>query len=213
MLICTKDVEETIQPLIILLQEEINVKAISFHRNSDKFMSKQVKPKFSVLGPRFKEKAPTLYQEIGKMDPIELYNQIRKDKELTISVDNENIQLTMDDFEITEQVNEHIARTETNDTILLLDTHLTEELEAEGFAREIVRRIQSMRKELDLAVESTISTSVQVPQEKQKALEKWIDYIKDETRSESLTFSDEPKGTLTKTWNIDEIKATVGISP
>ena len=110
-----------------------------------------------------------------------------------------------------ENEKEHIASTRTEDAILLLDTTLTPELEAEGFAREIVRRIQSMRKELDLDVEQQISTTVSIPKEKLNSLKDWDKYIKEETRSQVLIYEEKPIGKLVKTWDIDEIKVTIGV--
>jgi len=130
---------------------------------------------------------------------------------VTLSVAGEEIKLTIKDFQIVETEKEHIASTQTEDTILLLDTTLTPELEAEGFAREIVRRIQSMRKELDLDVEQRISTSIGISKEKQQMLKNWEDYIKEETRSQAIIYKDKPTGKLVKTWDIDEVKATIGV--
>ena len=94
---------------------------------------------------------------------------------------------------------------------LFLETTLTPELEAEGFAREIVRRIQSMRKELDLDVEDMISTEINVDSVRKKALQKWEDYIKVETRSKTVVFVDRPTGKLVKKWNIDRIETKIGL--
>jgi len=131
---------------------------------------------------------------------------------IIIKIDDETIKLTMDDFQIVESEKTDIARIETEDTVLLLDTTLTSELEAEGFAREIVRRIQSMRKELDLDVEDKISTEIKIDTEKKTALQKWEEYIKGETRSKKISFVDRPSGKLVKKWKIDELDAEIGIN-
>ena len=127
-------------------------------------------------------------------------------------LDKETIKLTMDDFEIVESEKEHIGKANAQDMILFLNTILTPELEAEGFAREIIRRIQSMRKELNLDVEDRISTEIHVSSEKKMALKKWEDYIKGETRSKTASFVEKPAGKLTKKWKIDELEAEIGIS-
>ena len=134
-----------------------------------------------------------------------------KNNKIVVKLDGESITLTKNDFEIVEQEKEHIARDETEDTILFLDTTLTPELEAEGFAREIVRRIQSMRKELDLDVEDRISTEIRIDAKRKTALKQWENYIKEETRSKQLSFDDKPKGALVKKWKIDELEAEIGI--
>ena len=210
-LICDKKIEDSITDLLDLLNEEINVKHISFERDTSKFMIKSVKPNHSSIGRRLHKKAKVVLDRIEKMEKNKLYEELNKNKKIVIESDGEKITLTKDDFRIVETEKGHIARTETEDAILLIDTHLTPELEAEGFVREIVRRIQSMRKELDLDVEDKISTEIRVVQDKKTALQRWEDYIKGETRSKKITFVDKPSGKLVKKWKIDELEAVIGI--
>ena len=96
--------------------------------------------------------------------------------------------------------------------ILILDTTLTPALKTEGFAREIVRRIQSMRKELNLAVEDKIKTQIHTTLEQQQALHRWKKYIQGETRSSTVSFVDKPTGILVKTWKIDDFRIEIGIA-
>ena len=210
-LVCDKKVEDSMKGLLGLLNEEINVKHISFARDTSQFMTKSVKPNHSSLGPRLKEKAKAVLEKLEGMDKNKIYEELMKNNKIVVKLDGESITLTKNDFEIVEQEKEHIARDETEDTILFLDTTLTPELEAEGFAREIVRRIQSMRKELDLDVEDRISTEIRIDAKRKTALKQWENYIKEETRSKQLTFADKPKGTLVKKWKIDELEAEIGI--
>ena len=69
-----------------------------------------------------------------------------------------------------------------------------------------------MRKELDLDVEDRITTQIKVDVDKRTALQKWNDYIKTETRSKVISFTDKPSGELVKKWKIDELEAEIGIS-
>ena len=210
-IVCKKDVEFLIKDLLDLLNEEINVKKISFERDINNFMIKTVKPNHSKLGPKYKEKAKKIIAELEELDKHKLYKDLSKKGYVNLFVESEEIKLTVEDFLIVESEKENIARTQTEDTILLLDTTLTPELVAEGFSREIVRRIQSMRKELDLDVEQQITTTISISKEKQEMLRNWIDYIKQETRSQVITYEDKPNGKLVKTWDIDEDKATIGV--
>ena len=211
-LVCDKKIEDLIKDLLDLLNEEINVKKISFEKDTSDFMTKTVKPNHSKLGPKYKAKAKGIVNAIEELDSLQLYDDLTKINKITVSVDGEAIVLTMDDFQIVESEKSHIARTETSDVVLLLDTTLTPELEAEGFAREIVRRIQSMRKELDLDVEDRITVEIKIDSEKKNALQKWQDYIQGETRSKSISFIDKPSGKLIKKWKIDELEVEIGIS-
>jgi len=211
-MVSSKETENAIKNLLDLLTEELNVKKISFARDTTQFLTKTVKPNHSHLGPKYKEKAKIIVNAIESMDKQKLYNELTKNKVVTITVDKERFKLKMDDFEIVESEKEHFAKAETQDMILFFDTTLTSELEAEGFAREMIRRIQSMRKELNLQVEDRISTEINVSPEKKRALQKWNDYIREETRSKTVSFVEKPAGKLVKKWKIDELEAEIGIS-
>ncbi|KYK22603.1 isoleucine--tRNA ligase [Thermoplasmatales archaeon SG8-52-2] len=211
-IVCDKKIETSIKDLLDLLNEEINVKEIMFERNISKFITKSIKPNYSNLGKRLKEKSKTVVIEIEKMDLKKVYDDLIKNKKITLNIENEKINLTKDDFQIIETEKENFARTETEDSILFIDTTLTPELKTEGLAREIVRRIQSMRKELDLDVEDRISTEINVSFDIESALKNWNDYIKTETRSKDISFTDKPSGKLVKKWKIDELDAEIGIS-
>lgn len=211
-IVCSKEIENSIKDLLGLLKEELNVKTISFARDTSQFMTKSVKPIYSHLGPKYKEKTKGIIDALELLDKQEIYEELTKNNEVKITVDNEAIKLTDEDFEIVENEKEHVARADAEDATLFLNTILTPELEAEGFAREIIRRIQSMRKELDLDVEDRISTEINVGSEKKMALQKWEDYIKGETRSKTVSFVEKPAGKLVKKWKIDELDAEIGIS-
>jgi len=211
-IVCDKKIEESLKNLVDLLNEEINVKNIFFARTTEDFMVKTVKPNHSVLGPKFKNKAKQLVEKINKIDEKELFNKINKDKKIKIKVEDEDIYLKLNDFEIVEKEKENIAIANIENITLILNTEFTSDLEAEGFSREIIRRIQSMRKELDLHVEENIVTIIKVDREQQKMLHKWEDYIKSETRSKKIIFSDEIKGDLVKKWDIDDVSAEIGIT-
>ncbi|RLF42439.1 MAG: isoleucine--tRNA ligase [Thermoplasmata archaeon] len=212
-LVCTKEVENSIKDLLDLLIEEINVKNIRFDRNKDKFVIKQVKPKYSILGPKLKDKMKQVSKILEEMDKTSLYNKLMKEKEISIEINGETINLAIDDFDIVEQEKENIAITETKDVILLLDTMLTPELEAEGFAREVIRRIQSMRKELNLNVDDKIKVEVEIADDRREdMIKQWKDYIAEETRAEKFNIVSTPKGSLVKKWDIDDVIVSVGIT-
>ena len=211
-LVCDKKTEDLIKNLLDLLNEEINVKKISFERGTSKFMIKSLRPKHSSIGKRLKEKTKPVVSKIEEMDENKLYETLMKDKKIELKIDGEKIVLTEEDFEIVEKEKPDIARTDVEGTVLLINTYLTPELEAEGFAREIVRRIQSMRKEMNLDVEDKIVTELKISPEKVKALQKWEDYIKGETRSKAISFKDKPSGKLVKKWDIDQISVEIGVT-
>jgi isoleucyl-tRNA synthetase len=210
-IICSKEIEQSTKPLLELIKEELNVKTIRYARDTTAFMIKTVKPKYSHLGPKYKEKAKNITQVLETMDKHLIYQQLEKSKEIQLTVGPEKIRLTTDDFEVVEHEKEHFVKTTIKDITLFLDTTVTPELEAEGLARELIRRIQSMRKEMNLDVEDRIQTEIAMDLEKRKALQDWTNHIKEETRSKTVTFVETPTGALVKKWAIDELTIDIGI--
>ena len=124
-----------------------------------------------------------------------------------------DVVFSRDKREFQEQINnKNFVSGEIEDGFLLLDTVQTPELIAEGLSREIVRRIQSMRKNLDLEIEDRIITKVSIDSESKKMLEKWKEYIAEETRSKEILFVEQPDGELVKSWKLNNIEISIGIS-
>ncbi len=210
-IVCSEEIEKTTKPLLDLLQEELNVKTIEFTRDTTAFMIKTVKPKYSHLGPKYKEKAKAIAQVLSTLDPHQTYEQLSQKKEVIINVGTEKLRLTADDFDIVAHEKEHYVKTTVQGITLFLDTTVTPELEAEGLARELIRRIQSMRKELNLDVEQRITTEIALDPIKEKALHHWNDHVKEETRSTTILFTKKPTGELVKHWTIDDLEVDIGI--
>ncbi len=210
-IVCSKEIETSTKPLLDLIKEELNVKTVKYARDPTAFLIKTVKPKYSHLGPKYKEKAKHIAQALETQDLHLLYEQLQKKKEVLLAVDGQTIRLTADDFEVVEHEKEQFAKATIQDVTLFLDTTITPALEAEGLARELIRRIQSMRKEVNLAVEDRIVTEIALDASKRAALDDWKDHIKEETRSKSVSFVETPSGVLCKKWMIDELSVDIGI--
>ncbi|RLF25475.1 MAG: isoleucine--tRNA ligase, partial [Thermoplasmata archaeon] len=126
-------------------------------------------------------------------------------KEVIFSRDKKPFQQQID--------NKEMVDVESKEGFLLLDVVQTPELIAEGVSREIVRRIQSMRKGLDLAIEDRISTKIMVDNaELRETLEDWKNYIAEETRSKEIEFTAKPEGNLVKSWKLNDTEVTIGIT-
>ncbi|PNX48887.1 MAG: isoleucine--tRNA ligase [Thermoplasmata archaeon M11B2D] len=210
-IVCSAEIETLTQSLLELMKEELNVKTIGYEHDTTLFMTKTLKPKVSHLGPKYKQKAKDIVQMLETQDMHRLYQQLMNQNEIVLPVGSEEIRLTIDDFEVVEEVKNHYAKAIVEDMTLFIDTTVTVELEAEGLAREFIRRIQSMRKELNLAVEDRIVTEIAFDKKKRISLERWKDHIKEETRSKAVTFVDKPTGMLLKQWVIDDVKVDIGI--
>ena len=96
---------------------------------------------------------------------------------------------------------------------IVIDFDVTPEIEAEGYARELIRRIQQMRKDMKLNVEQYIEIQVNAEEYLIKLFETWKDFISGEVRAEKLTFTDAPEGKEVKTWDVTGKDITIGITP
>ena len=207
-----KQEKDKITPLLDLMKEELNVHTISFAPDTKEFIDTIIKPNYAILGPKFKQQAQQIGNLLEQQDQTRLHQQLQKEKKILLKHKKDTITLTEDDIQYEEAVKPHLAKTEVGSMTLVLDTSMTPEQQAEGLARELIRRIQSMRKELDLNLEAHITTSLSLDRIQQKQIEKWVTYIKEETRSDEIKFHDNPEGSLVKTWSIDTVSVTISIT-
>jgi len=203
--------QETIRSLIGLLQEELNVKTVRFATDTTGLTTLSATPKHSQLGPRFKGKTKDIVHLLETMPNDELTAQLLAHHQVTITLGHEKITLPETDFDLHEHEKPNYAKTQSDTTLIFLDTTVSPQLEAEGLAREIIRRIQSMRKDLDLSVNDHITIDLALPPTTTQELSRWHDHIREETRATALTLTQEPKGKLIKTWDIDDIAVAIGI--
>ncbi|HEC76451.1 MAG TPA: isoleucine--tRNA ligase [Thermoplasmatales archaeon] len=191
---------EEIGELAELIKEEINVKNIIFNADDSTFMEKVAKPNYSKLGPKYKDNAKKVAEIIEKTDAGKLNG-------MKILLDGIEYVIGKEEFLIEKRAKEGYAIGKIDDILIALNTKQTSELLAEGFAREIIRRIQEMRKELNLEMEEKISVEIDIERGR---IEGWEDYVKNETRSEKMEYKN-PECEYVKEWNIDGEKIKIGI--
>lgn len=102
---------------------------------------------------------------------------------------------------------------EFDEGVLFIDFSVTPEIEAEGYARELIRRIQQMRKDLKLNVEQFIDCQVGAEPRLAELFETWRDHIANEVRAKTLAFTDSPQGSEVKAWDVTGKEITIGVSP
>ena len=191
---------DDLSDLASLLKNEVNVKEIAFEDSLEPYLQCVAKPNFSVLGPKLKDRVNEVATVIENTSPGELPGT-------TVDLDGDTYTIVEDDFTVQEQERQGYAIETIGDVHVVLSLEQTDALLAEGFARELVRRIQEMRKELDLDMEERIATTVDIDGSRIKG---WTDYIKTETRSDELVLGS-VNGDLTREWNIDGETISIGI--
>ncbi|MDO5654652.1 MAG: isoleucine--tRNA ligase [Flavobacteriaceae bacterium] len=175
-----------------LLKYEVNVKEVHIMTDEEaaELLVKEVKPNFKTLGPKFGKDLKQIISEIGKMD-AKAIQQLENQGEYSIHINDETHILPLDDFEIiTKDIQGWVVAVDGNLTVAL-DTTLNEELISEGIARELVNRIQNLRKQSGLEVTDRINIQFQKEATLKKAVDKNLDYISNETLTDSISFFDE----------------------
>ena len=179
-----------------IIAEELNVETLTTEKNLDRFQKIEVLPNHKVLGAKCRSDLPKVLAELSKSDPDSLLSDIEN------GVANlAGFEITLDDINIKRVEKEGYAAStfeveDVGDISLVLDVEITETLVSKGLAREITRRIQSKRKDLDLDLEASISLKVCLESDSPKLNDEDWEYIKSETRSEpaELIIGDISKG-------------------
>ncbi|QYJ68705.1 isoleucine--tRNA ligase [Flavobacterium litorale] len=192
-----------------LIKAEVNVKEVELLDDASGVLVKQVKPNFKALGPRFGRDMGLISKEIQNFSQEQIAT-IDKTGSIAIEISGKSIILTSDDVEISSQDIEGLLVANANGITVALDITITDGLRKEGIARELVNRIQNLRKDSGFEVTDKIKVSLQQSALLQDAVTANEGYIKSETLTEELVFEDAIKnGTEIE---FDDIKTLILIS-
>ena len=177
-----------------LIKHEVNVKEIEFIDDASGILVKQIKPNFRTLGPKFGKQMKDIAAVINGFTQQDIQAFERQGtKEITL--DGEKLTLTLDDVEITSQdIEGWLVASSSTGLVVALDATITDELRAEGIARELVNRIQNLRKDTGLEVTDRIRILLQQQDTLEKAVRANEAYIKAETLANEILFADTLQG-------------------
>ncbi len=178
--------EEIISDLTPLIMEELNVKKVVFEKDLDKYMNFSLKPNFKVAGPVLGAKIKAFGAALAKVSPAEFVGQLEVEGKVTLNLDGEDFDVIKDYLDIRISAKEGFAVAMENNIFTILDTTLTDELIDEGLARELVSKVQQLRKQNDYEMMDNITIEVTADDAVKTAIGKHADYIKKETLAVSL---------------------------
>lgn len=184
--------EALIGDLVDLIKEELNVKEVVFDSDLDKYMNFQLKPNFKVAGPVIGAHIKTFGKALSQEDPKEFNTKLDKDGFVTMNLDGEAVRIEKDFVDVMIKAKEGFAVAMENNVFTILDTKLTPELVSEGLAREVVSKVQQLRKQNDFEMMDRINIFVDADEEVKAAVESHMDYIKKETLTDEISY--ESKG-------------------
>ncbi|MFI0491771.1 isoleucine--tRNA ligase, partial [Flavobacterium sp.] len=198
-----------IEAISDLIKAEVNVKEIVLLDDASGILVKQIKPNFKALGPRFGKDIGLISKEIQSLSQEQI-NLLEREGSLSLVIAGNSINLSLEDVEISSQDIEGWLVANSNGITVALDITISEELKEEGIARELVNRIQNIRKDSGFEVTDKIKVHLQKNSVLEKAVKANEVYIKSETLTETLVFEENiSDGTEIE---FDEIKTKIAIT-
>jgi isoleucyl-tRNA synthetase len=179
---------EDYEQVSAIIRDEVNVQKIEYVEDEGSVISKKAKPNFKTLGPRFGKDMKTLAESIRVMSHRQIAT-IEKEGSLELDLDGRLFTLTRQDVDIVHEDIEGwlVAADDANRIMVALDTEITPELEMLGLARELVSRIQALRKESGLEITDRISLHLEGTEKLLQAVKSNDAYIREETLSTGIT--------------------------
>ncbi len=193
-----------------IIADELNVKKVSFTSDVEAFTTYTFKPQLRTVGPKYGKFLKGIQQALAELDGNAAMASLKADGVLRLPEVDASIELSEEDLLIAmTQKDGYVTENDPSMTVVL-DTNLTEELLEEGFVREIISKIQTMRKEADFEVMDQIAVYYQGSEKVNSIFTKNCDTIKKEVLATEITSGDQ--GEYKKEWNINGETVTLGVS-
>ena len=192
-----------------IIRDELNVKEAEFTGDVSKLTTYSFKPQLKTLGRRFGKNINAVREILASLDGQAAMAELNEKGNLTITVDGKEEALEKDDLLIeAAQMEGYISDSDHGITVVL-DTNLTPELLEEGFVREVISKVQTMRKDAGFEVMDHIRVSMQDNDKVKEIVQKNEAQIKSEVMADEITY-DKAAG-FTKEWSINGEKVTLGV--
>ena len=192
-----------------IVADELNVKNVKFTDDVRDFTSYSFKPQLKTVGPKYGKMLGGIKKALDAIDGNAAMDELNASGSLNLDVDGQEITLFKEDLLIdTAQIEGYVSENDNGITVVL-DTNLTEELLEEGFVREIISKIQTMRKEAGFEVMDKIRVTYTGSEKAESIFAKYAESISSEVLAEEVTKA-EPAGYV-KEWKINGEQVTMGV--
>jgi isoleucyl-tRNA synthetase len=202
---------EHIEAVKNLIMGEVNIKEIELLKDTTGLITKRIKPNFKTLGPRYGKYMKQIAALVAQMTQEQIA-EIEASETYTLNVGGEDLALERADFEITsDDMPGWLVASEGKLTVAL-DITVTDELRKEGTARELINRIQNIRKESGLEVTDKIRISIERNDEVAESVEAFGQLIASQTLAVAISVDDQAAGTFVCDTDINDAPLKIGIS-
>ena len=192
-----------------IIEDELNVKKVDFTDDVRAFTTYSFKPQLKTVGPKYGKFLNGIRQHLSEVDGNTAMDELKEKGSLTFDVNGTNVVLSEEDLLIDMAQTEGFVSDGDNTITVVLDTKLTPELIEEGFVREIISKVQTMRKEADFQVTDKIVISCKGNEKIEQLIKANADQIKSEVLAVDVKF-DEANGYV-KDWSINGENVTMGV--
>jgi isoleucyl-tRNA synthetase len=173
-----------------LVLSEVNVKELDLIDDASGILVKQIKPNFKTLGPKYGKDMKGITQAVAGLQQEDI-RKIEQEGEISLALENKTIILQLTDVDISSQDIEGWLVASAGPITVALDIQINRQLKEEGIAREMVSRIQNLRKDAGFEVTDRIDLKIQRDGKIEEALMHNVQYVKSETLTEELDFEDQ----------------------
>ena len=192
-----------------IIADELNVKEVKFADDVESFISYSFKPQLRTVGPKYGKLLGGIRQALTDINGTAAMNELRTNGVLKLDINGNDVELTEEDLLIETAQTEGYVSESDGETSVVLDTNLTPELIEEGFVREIISKIQTMRKEAGFEVMDKIKVYAHGNDKIQDVMKAHEDEIKSEVLADEMVLG-ETDGYV-KEWNINKEAVTMGV--
>ena len=190
MLISVKNLPEYYSDIV---KEELNVKKVVLSADMKDYVEFEIKPNLPVLGREYGKLIPAIKQKIAEFNQMELATKVEAGNIEYIEIEDVQIPLSKENLLVTMQGKDGFAFSGTGEIGVVIETEITPELREEGYLREILSKIQNMRKESGFEVMDNINLYVSGNEELEKVVKKYEDIIKHDTLAKNVLYNEENK--------------------
>jgi isoleucyl-tRNA synthetase len=203
-----RDVVEAMKDIIL---EEVNVREIEYIADASAVVRRSAKANFQRLGPRLGKRMKAVAAAVASLDSLTIEHALRT-SHVSLVVDGGVVEVSLDDIEIVSDEIGGWSVAQDGRVTVALDTAISPELREQGHARELVNRIQQMRKAMDLALTDRVRVEVLAPVEIANSVTALSDYIAREVLAVKIELVNEPSGARVEEFSINEQRVVIGLT-
>ncbi|MBN2899912.1 MAG: isoleucine--tRNA ligase [Clostridia bacterium] len=196
--------EATIGDLVPLIQEELNVKEVEFAQNLAEYMNFSLKPNFRALGPVLGGNMGLFGKKLGELNANEWVPRVQAGESITVDLNGESFTATEEHLQVNIAAKEGFTVNMENNIFAILDTTLNERLVHEGYARELISRVQQMRKNNDYEMMDNIKILYHADDEFAAGIEAFTEYVKSETLAIELVKASDAAGVDGEVYSLND---------